>query len=478
MSVVARGSAGDNFEAALAELSSRVARLEKTVAAQKAEIVRKDSFIVYQQDRIDELERKLEESRRAGKRQSSPFRKGDPKAEPKRSGRKAGGAHGRHGHRPVPERTPDRELEASLPSCCPDCGGVVDHERDAEQWQVDVPEIRPTVTRFRVGIGRCRACRRRVQGHHSEQTSDALGAAASQLGPTLKAWGMWLHYRMGLSFGRVGEVLAHLGVNVTAGAICQSSAKAASSELVPVHAELVARANHSKTITMDESGWHVGGRGKWLWVAANDEITLCWVADGRGFAQATERIAADYSGVVVRDGYVVYNHYDKARHQACLAHLARRAREMEADLPREHRAIPTAAKTLIKDAFSARDLPSDERAAAAIELRARLDSLCERPPGHDDNRRLLNHLADQAPHMFTFLTTDGVPATNYHGEQAVRPCAVNRKVWGGNRTWAGADTYGTIVSVLATAAKHGIDGIDYLAARARSPDPGLAVLLG
>jgi transposase len=60
----------------------------------------------------------------------------------------------------------------------------------------------------------------------------------------------------------------------------------------------------------------------------------------------------------------------------------------------------------------------------------------------------------------------------------VRPCAVNRKVWGGNRTWAGADTYGTIVSVLATAAKRGVDGLDYLAARARSPDPGLGILLG
>ncbi len=60
--------------------------------------------------------------------------------------------------------------------------------------------------------------------------------------------------------------------------------------------------------------WHVGGWGEWLWVAANDEVTLCWVADGRGFAQATERVNADYSGVLVRDGYVVYNHYDKATH--------------------------------------------------------------------------------------------------------------------------------------------------------------------
>jgi transposase len=378
---VARGGA-DNLEARLAEVEARLGRSEKTVAALRAEVARKDGFILFQADRIDELTRSLEEVRRAGKRQAAPFSKGAPKSEPKRPGRKSGEAHGRHGHRPAPEREPDRTVEAELPECCPDCGGMVDHERDAEQFQLDVPEVRPTLTRFKVPIGRCRACKRRVQGRHPEQTSDALGAAGSQLGPHLKAWGMWLHHRMGLSFTKVAEVLAHLGVQVTAGAICQSSAKAASTELVRVHAELVRAANASPTITMDESGWHVGGRGQWLWVAANDNVTVVWVADGRGFDQATERISAEYSGVLVRDGYVVYDHYDKATHQSCVAHLQRRARELEADLPRAHRAIPVAAKAILADALAARDLPTPEqRAAAAVELRTRLDALCARPPG-------------------------------------------------------------------------------------------------
>jgi len=58
------------------------------------------------------------------------------------------------------------------------------------------------------------------------------------------------------------------------------------------------------------------------------------------------------------------------------------------------------------------------------------------------------------------------------------PCVVNRKTWGGNRTWIGAATQGVLTNIIATAAKHGLDPVDYLAGRAHSPDPGLAILLG
>lgn len=489
----------DNLVARVAELESMVARLEVVVAgqddklaaqektlagqerrlaAQAKQMALKDGMLMDQLERIAELERALEDAHRRSKRQTAPFSKGDPKSEPKTPGRKSGEGHGRHGHRRVPAGPPDRDLDAPLPACCPHCGGDVEHERDDEQWQTDVPNVRPTVTRFTVGVGRCSKCKRRVQGRHAEQTSDALGAAGAQIGPTLKGWAMWLHYRMGLSFGRTAEVLARLGVDVTAGAICQSSAHAASTDLVPVHQELVARANAAKTITMDETGWRVGGQGKWLWVAANEELTLCWVADGRGFAQATEVIAAGYNGVLVRDGYVIYRHYDHATHQSCVAHLARRCREMEADLGRTDRKIPVAAKAILSDALAARELPGPDRAAAAVELTDRLEVLCARPTANDANRRLLKHLANQGPHLFTFLTIDGIDATNFQGEQAVRPCAVNRKTFGGNRTWAGARTHGVITSIIATAAKHRVDAVDYLAARARGPDLGLAVLLG
>ena len=56
------------------------------------------------------------------------------------------------------------------------------------------------------------------------------------------------------------------------------------------------------------------------------------------------------------------------------------------------------------------------------------------------NRRLLDHLTRERDHLFTFLRAPGVQATNWRAEQAIHPAVVTRKVWGGNPTWAGADT--------------------------------------
>ena len=169
------------------------------MAALEAKVAELVEMLVARDARIIELQGLLEQVRRSAKRQAAPFSKGQPGDEPARPGRKKGKAHGSHGDRPAPLE-PDRIFDALLPECCPHCGGGVDFERWAEQSQAELGESRPVTTRFRVGVGRCRGCRRRVQGRHPEQTSDALGAAGSQVGPRAMAWAAWLHYGLGLSF--------------------------------------------------------------------------------------------------------------------------------------------------------------------------------------------------------------------------------------------------------------------------------------
>jgi len=66
-----------------------------------------------------------------------------------------------------------------------------------------LPVTRVVVRRFDIHVGRCNRCRRRVQGRHPLQTSDALGAAAAQLGAHVLALVVVLNKQLCLSFGKI-----------------------------------------------------------------------------------------------------------------------------------------------------------------------------------------------------------------------------------------------------------------------------------
>jgi len=439
------------------ELAASVAELRESLTA-------RDSLIA-------ELQRLLEEARRAGKRQSAPFSKGEPSDNPARPGRKKGKGHGRHGHRMAPAAA-DRVLDVPAPLVCPGCGGATELERIADQWQTELPEPRPVTTLFKVHVRRCGFCARRVQGRHPEQTSDALGAASAQVGPRAMAWGAWLHYGLGLSFAKASMVLGRLGINVTPGAICSSSASMGA-DLVPTHNAIHAHLRSAPALTMDETGWRIGGGKAWLWVAATDDATIYDVAGDRSFESATGLVPADYAGTIVRDGWAVYGRYDKATHQTCIAHLLRRCHEMIEEQPAWSRGTPRQVRDLLLESLDARDLDAKGRAKAVIDIGERFDLLFGRAHPHDANRRLIKHLRHERHALFSFLTIDGVDATNWRGEQGVRPAVVNRKVWGGNRTDRGAQTQGRLMTFLRTAHQQGADAIASLVELARSPDPGI-----
>ena len=156
----------------------------------------------------------------------------------------------------------------------------------------------------------------------------------------------WLHYGLGLSSGKCSALLARLGIDVTAGAICSSSASTAT-DLVPTHNAIVAHVGAAPALTIDETGWRIGGMGAWLWAAATDDATVYdvahnrdfdaatglvapdyAVAHNRDFDAATGLVAVDYAGTIVRDGWVAYNDHTEANHQTRVAHLLRRCHEM------------------------------------------------------------------------------------------------------------------------------------------------------
>ena len=92
-----------------------------------------------------------------------------------------------------------------MAAACPDCGGAVELSRVATQYQEDLPVVRPIVRRFDIEVGHCSQCRRRVQGRHRLQTSDALGAASVQLGPEVVALVVRMHTHLGVPLAKVAH---------------------------------------------------------------------------------------------------------------------------------------------------------------------------------------------------------------------------------------------------------------------------------
>jgi transposase len=177
----------------------------------------------------DRLRRQLDEATRARKRQAAPFAKGPPADKPKKRGRKPGKDYGTKAHRQPPASDQIDEVhEASLPDRCPDCGGPLNPTHIAQQFQVEIPR-KPIHRQFNVHFGQCRQCRRRVQGRHPLQTSDALGAAAAQLGPDAQAAVVELNKQAGLSHGKVVRCLKSLfGIPLSRGGSVPTVLRAAS----------------------------------------------------------------------------------------------------------------------------------------------------------------------------------------------------------------------------------------------------------
>ena len=206
------------------------------------------------------LRRQLDAALRAGKRQAGPFAKGQPKTDPKKPGRKPGPDYGPKAHRqpPVPEQI-DEVHEAPLPHACPDCGGPLDETHIAQQYQVEIPR-KPIHRQFNIHVGPCRQCHRRVQGRHPLQTSDALGAAAAQLGPDAQVTVVELNKQGGLSHGKVTRCLESLfGIPLSRGGSVHTVLRAAA-RCEPVYEAIRQTVGQSDWVVPDETGWRVGVR--------------------------------------------------------------------------------------------------------------------------------------------------------------------------------------------------------------------------
>ena len=464
------------------DLKTEVRRLRRDIKQKDAEVARLEQspeHLGQERDRLkqerDRLTQELATAQRARKRQAAPFSKGQPKSTPQRPGRKGGPKYGPKRRRKVPAQV-DNEVDARLPAGCPTCHGAIAPERVEDQDQEEIGR-RVHVTRFRVHIGHCVACGTRVQGRHPSQTSEATGAAAAQVGPEALAFAAILNQEFGLSYGKTVAVRQRgFGLTLTPGGLSQALARlAARCEPTDEHRKAVVRTQPS--VTLDETGWRIGGHPAWLHVAATADATVYGIFAGRGVDAAAALIGADYDGCLVRDGWAPYRRCEAAYHQTCTQHLInrcdaliRQATPAGAGFPEQIKAILQQGLRL-RDRYAAGTGSVHGLAVATGRLEAQLARVLDRHSRLPDHRRLAHHLSRECDALFTYLRCPGLEATNYRGEHAIRPAVVTRTVWGGHRTATGAHTQEVLTSVLRTGHQHDNDPVPHLVALLRSPQP-------
>jgi transposase len=416
----------------------------------------------------ERLRRQLDAALRAGKRQAGPFAKGEPRPNPRKPGRKPGQDYGPKAHRqpPLPEQI-DEVHEAPLPDVCPDCGGTLDQTHVAQQFQVEIPR-KPIHRQFNIHVGRCRRCRRRVQGRHPLQTSDALGAAAAQLGPDAQAAVVELNKQGGLSHGKVTRCLESLfGIPLSRGGSVHTVLRAAS-RCEPVYEGIRRAVAQSEWVVPDETGWRVGGHPAWLHTLVGSEATAYVIDPTRGGSVAESILGLDYDGTMIHDGWSPYDQFENALHQQCLNHLLRRADVMAATATRGAVRFPRRVAELLRagldlrDRHAAGEISRHGLAVTRGRLENRLADLVFPPRSNAANERLAQHLWAHRDHLLTFLHVPGLDATNWRAELAIRFGVILRKVWGGSRTWAGARAQSVLMSVWRTCWQQGRSALDFL----------------
>lgn len=423
--------------------------------------------------RIKELEGQVEELLRASHRQAAPFgrEQTEKKAETerKRPGRKAGHeGYYRKCSGPIDEQV-EQQLEG-----CPSCSGIAFTSiKRHEQIIEELPEARVHRTRVVTYSGRCCGCGQTVRSQHPFQVSQATGSAGVHLGARVLSRAVELQYEFGLSKRKVCDLFDRCyGLKLTAGGLVHLSHRLAK-RLKGYYDQLLASVRQARVLHVDETSWYVGDRGYWLWVFANEYLSVYQVADNRSKAVAEHLLGKDFAGVLVSDCYSVYD--DLCEHQQkCYAHHLKAIHIAIEQDPNKGRGFLKLVQRLLRRALSYHHIRDQLDDTALAKLRQNLElkaeeliPVIERPLTSDPSRTVLEfdpnrcpfdlegsalgiakRLAKQRDHLFTFLYFHQVDPTNNLAERRLRPAVISRKLSCGNRTRKGADTWQILTSII------------------------------
>jgi transposase len=357
---------------------------------------------------------------------------------------------------------PDRIIEATLPACphCDHALAPADMTEVHAYDHIDLPPIRPIITRINRHRGVCPCCRKAVSAPAPEGFEPG-----SPFGPGVEALIIHLHITQAVSFERLARLMGEVfGLSISEGAIANILARA-QKPLVAAAETIAAAVRASPVVGSDETSARVRGKTWWQWVLLSSTAICHVIVNIRAASVVTEFLQGAQPEIWVADRYAGQLGHGAVR-QMCLAHLLRDANyAVEAG----DTVFAPGFKLVLLRAMAIGKRRATLKDSTLAQYRADLDRrldklLCGPGPTQPSARRLFRAMRRDRPDLFRFVTRRDVPYTNNACERALRPSVIFRKVTNCFRAEWGAKVYAAAASVIATGRLHGLSALDALRA--------------
>jgi transposase len=188
----------------------------------------------------------------------------------------------------------------------------------------------------------------------------------------------------------------------------------------PHYTAIATQARHAPVNYIDETPWFLTHTLQWLWVMVSDRVAFYMIHPRRS-KEAFAALIDDWEGILVSDGYGVYQSWVEAR-QTCLAHLIRTARSLAERQQPDLAACGTWALAELQRLCHMATVPptGGEWRAWYARLCRLIEQYHDRP---DDAGRFARRLLREVNSLWVFLVQRGVEPTNNRAERALR-CGV------------------------------------------------------
>ena len=404
--------------------------------------------------RVEALEARLAAPGKTPDNSSLPPSKGQKPNKPEtiqRIGPRIGSLGRKGGGRPL-ACDPDETVTAK-PAACVHCQAAltaVDHVLFGRYDKIDLPVVRPMVTRVERYAGLCPCC--------GGVTLAAIPAGLEDGSPfsvNIVTLALYLRFTHAISYRRLTQLFSNLyALQISEGALDAMLQRAKPCFDTEV-ATILARLRRSRVVGSDETSVRIDGRTQWNWVFQNDQVVIHVVRNSRAASVVTETMAGHRPSIWVSDLYgAQQGHADLW--QVCLAHQLRDCKyAIEAGdtifAPRMKALLPRA----VVLARRRKSLAESTRHSYRRRLDRELNAIMVLAPSNRDGRRLRKRYGKIRNSLFIFLEHPDVPPDNNGSERELRPTATYRKVTGGFRSKWGADLFAGFRSVVGTAARRG-----------------------